>query len=206
MFSLTALATAIILVVAARAVVDLHPEAYRQIGVVLPSGHSALVVVTVVTLAALAWPRWSRGRVGAAVALILAVGWVMTKSGHTAGDVLVGLALGCVSVLVAGAVARIRRPRKVSPSRCNQVRPTLAKEQRPNCPGRPHFLGRSASNLDAVAAGNCEARLRPVVVAHPISVAGILRTSARPRQMILGLDSSDDPLHGHQEDRFCHGY
>jgi membrane-associated phospholipid phosphatase len=115
-FSLTALATAIILVVAARAVVDLHPEAYRQIGVVLPSGHSALVVVTVVTLAALAWPRWSRGRVGAAVALILAVGWVMTKSGHTAGDVLVGLALGCVSVLVAGAVARIRRPRKVSPA------------------------------------------------------------------------------------------
>jgi len=113
-FSLTALATAIILVVAARAAVDLHPVAFDRIGVVLPSGHSALVVAAVTTLAAMVWPRWSRGRVGAAVALILAVGWVMTKSGHTVGDVLVGLALGGVSVLVAGAVARIRRPRKIS--------------------------------------------------------------------------------------------
>ena len=26
-----------------------------------------------------------------------------------------------------------------------------------------------------------------------------------PKQIILDLDATDDPLHGHQEDRFFHG-
>lgn len=29
---------------------------------------------------------------------------------------------------------------------------------------------------------------------------------APPRQIVLDLDATDDPLHGHQEDRFFHGY
>ncbi|MGL4968201.1 MAG: phosphatase PAP2 family protein [Inquilinus sp.] len=115
-FSLVALATAVVAVQAARAAVDWHPEEFGQIGVVLPSGHSALVVVAVTTLAALVWPRWSQARVTAAMALILAVGWVMTVAGHTVGDVLVGLALGGVSVLIAGAAARFRWPRRVLPA------------------------------------------------------------------------------------------
>ncbi|MBW8728809.1 MAG: phosphatase PAP2 family protein [Inquilinus limosus] len=115
-FSLAAPASAIALVQAARAVVDWHPEGFGQVGVVLPSGHSALVVVMVTTLAALVWPRWSRARIAAAAALILAVGGIMTQAGHTVGDVLVGLALGGVSVFVAGTVARLRRPRRVSPA------------------------------------------------------------------------------------------
>lgn len=115
-FSLAALAMAVVSVLAARAAVDWHPEGFGQVGVVLPSGHSALVVVAVTTLAALVWPRWSRLRVAAALALILAVGAVMTVGGHTVGDVVVGLALGGVSVAVAGTIARFRRPRPVSPA------------------------------------------------------------------------------------------
>lgn len=115
-FSLAALATAIVAVQAARAAVDWHPDGFGQVGVVLPSGHSALVVVAVTTLAALVRPRWSRGRIAVAAALILAVGGVMTLGGHTVGDVVVGLALGGVSVFVAGTVARLRRPRRVSPA------------------------------------------------------------------------------------------
>lgn len=111
-FSLAALAVAVVAVVAARAVVDWHPDGFGRVGVVLPSGHSALVVVAVTTVAALAWPRWSRRRIAAAAALILAVGGVMAVSGHTVGDVLVGLALGGVSVLIAGTAARLRWPRR----------------------------------------------------------------------------------------------
>src|ERR1700760_3355412 len=34
-----------------------------------------------------------------------------------------------------------------------------------------------------------------------------LETHARaPRQIVLDLDATDDPLHGHQEERFFHGY
>ncbi|WP_225770870.1 phosphatase PAP2 family protein [Inquilinus sp. Marseille-Q2685] len=115
-FSLAALAMAVAAVAAARAVVDWHPDGFGRIGVVLPSGHSALVVVAVTTVAALAWPRWSRRRIAAAAALILAVGGVMAVSGHTVGDVLVGLALGGVSVLAAGGVARFRWPRRTAPA------------------------------------------------------------------------------------------
>lgn len=115
-FSLAALAIALALVLAARAAVDWHPEGFGRVGLVLPSGHSALVVVAVTTLAALVWPRWSRGRIAAAAALILAVAGVMTLSGHTVGDVLVGLALGGVSVFAAGAAARFRRPRRAAPA------------------------------------------------------------------------------------------
>jgi membrane-associated phospholipid phosphatase len=114
-FSLAAPALAIAGVLAARATVDRHPERFGQIGVVLPSGHSALVVVAVTTLAALAWRRWSRGRAVAAAALILAVGGIMTLGGHTVGDVLIGLALGGLAVLAAGAAARFRRPRRQAP-------------------------------------------------------------------------------------------
>ncbi|MFE0755587.1 phosphatase PAP2 family protein [Inquilinus sp. NPDC058860] len=115
-FSLAALAMAVAAVAAARAVVDWHPDGFGRVGVVLPSGHSALVVVAVTTVAALAWPRWSRRRIAAAAALILAVAAVMASSGHTVGDVLVGLALGGVSVLAAGGAARFRRPRRTAPA------------------------------------------------------------------------------------------
>ena len=82
--SLTALAVAIALVQAARAVVEWHPEQFGEIGLVLPSGHSALVVVAVTTVATLVWPRWSPGRIAAAAVLILAVAGVMTTlGGHT---------------------------------------------------------------------------------------------------------------------------
>ena len=37
------------------------------------------------------------------------------------------------------------------------------------------------------------------------SVPGGTR-QARPEQIILDLDATDDPLHGHQEGRFFHGY
>jgi membrane-associated phospholipid phosphatase len=113
-FSLAALATAVVAVQAARAAVGWHPEGFGQVGVVLPSGHSALVVVAVTTLGTMVWRRWSRARIAVAAALIVAVGAVMTVGGHTVGDVVVGLALGGLSVLVAGAVARIRRPRRVA--------------------------------------------------------------------------------------------
>ncbi|WP_026868608.1 phosphatase PAP2 family protein [Inquilinus limosus] len=117
LFSLTALALAVAAVQAARALVDWHPDGFGQVGVVLPSGHSALVVVAVTTLAALAWPRWSPWRVAAAAALILAVGAVMVVGGHTVGDVLVGLALGGASVFVAGVMARLRwHRRRASPA------------------------------------------------------------------------------------------
>ena len=116
-FSLTALAVAIALVQAARAVVEWHPERFGDIGLVLPSGHSALVVVTVTTMATLVWPRWSRRRLAAAAALILAVaGVMMTLGGHTVGDVLVGLALGGIAILVAGVAARFRRSRRAAPA------------------------------------------------------------------------------------------
>ena len=117
MFSLTALAIAIALVQAARAVVEWHPEQFGEIGLVLPGGHSALVVVAVTTVTALVWARWSRRRVAAAAALILAVAGVMTTlGGHTVGDVLVGLALGGIAILVAGGAARFRRSRRVVPA------------------------------------------------------------------------------------------
>ena len=125
-FSLTALAVAIILVMASRSVVDWHPERFGHVGVVLPSGHSALVVVAVTTMAALVWRRWSRARIVAAAALILSVGWVMTKRGHTVGDVLVGLALGGAAVLVAGVAAQFRRAR-----RCRCARGSVERSRRP---------------------------------------------------------------------------
>ena len=33
-----------------------------------------------------------------------------------------------------------------------------------------------------------------------------MRMSVRPAQIILDLDATDDPIHGHQEGRFFHGY
>jgi hypothetical protein len=30
--------------------------------------------------------------------------------------------------------------------------------------------------------------------------------AAPPQQIVLDLDATDDPLHGHQEERFFHGY
>ena len=30
--------------------------------------------------------------------------------------------------------------------------------------------------------------------------------ASRPREIILDLDATDDPIHGHQEGRFFHGY
>jgi Transposase DDE domain group 1 len=32
------------------------------------------------------------------------------------------------------------------------------------------------------------------------------RTRSRPKEIVLDLDATDDPLHGHQEGRFFHGY
>ncbi|MDR6292032.1 membrane-associated phospholipid phosphatase [Inquilinus ginsengisoli] len=109
-FSLAALALAVAGVGAARMVVDWHPDGFGQVGLVLPSGHSALAVVAVGTLALLAGPGRPRLRIAAAVATVLAVAWVMTLGGHTLGDVVVGLGLGGLSVLVAGLVSGLFRP------------------------------------------------------------------------------------------------
>ena len=38
------------------------------------------------------------------------------------------------------------------------------------------------------------------------SICSWRRTSGRREQIILDLDATDDPLHGHQEGRFFHGY
>ena len=38
------------------------------------------------------------------------------------------------------------------------------------------------------------------------STSSSRRTRRRPKQIILDLDATDDPLHGHQEGRFFHGY
>ena len=109
-FSLVALALAVAGVGAARLVVDWHPEGFGQVGLVLPSGHSALAVVAVSTLALLAGPGRPRWRIAAAAATILAVAWVMMLGGHTLGDVVVGIGLGGLSVLAAGLVAGLFRP------------------------------------------------------------------------------------------------
>ena len=39
-----------------------------------------------------------------------------------------------------------------------------------------------------------------------MSISSWRRTGAPPAQIILDLDATDDPLHGHQEGRFFHGY
>jgi hypothetical protein len=39
-----------------------------------------------------------------------------------------------------------------------------------------------------------------------LSICSCRRTNTRPKQIILDLDATDDPLHGHQEGRFFHGY
>jgi Transposase DDE domain group 1 len=33
-----------------------------------------------------------------------------------------------------------------------------------------------------------------------------MRNPQPPEEIVLGLDATDDPLHGHQEGRFFHGY
>ena len=38
------------------------------------------------------------------------------------------------------------------------------------------------------------------------SICSSRRTDGRPKQIILDLDATDDPLHGQQEGRFFHGY
>jgi len=39
-----------------------------------------------------------------------------------------------------------------------------------------------------------------------LSVSFLEAHSQTPQQITLDLDATDDPLHGHQEGRFFHGY
>jgi membrane-associated phospholipid phosphatase len=114
-FSLAAVSFAVATVGAARIVVERYPDQAARLGVVLPSGHSALVVVLVTTLAALVGQGRPRLRAVVAAFTILAVVCVMLRGGHTPGDVTVGLGLGVLSVLVAGILARWRRAPALSP-------------------------------------------------------------------------------------------
>ena len=56
-------------------------------------------------------------------------------------------------------------------------------------PGRYHRIGHEAAAVEALFADL-------FLDAH----------RSPPRQIILGLDATDVPLHGHQEGRFFHGY
>jgi membrane-associated phospholipid phosphatase len=114
-FSLAAVSFAVAAVGAARIVVERYPDQAARLGVVLPSGHSALVVVLVTTLAAMVGRDRPRLRAIVAGLTILAVACVMVRGGHTPGDVAVGLGLGGLSVLVAYLLARWRRTPALSP-------------------------------------------------------------------------------------------
>lgn len=114
LFSLSALAIAVAAVLAARAVVDLRPDAFEAADIVQPSGHSALTMVLVATMMVL--NGWVEARprryLGYAFALVVAltIPTLMVHRGHhTVGDVLVGGTLGIASVLLAELVARRAR-------------------------------------------------------------------------------------------------
>lgn len=111
LFCVVAPLLAALTVTTARAVVDWHPAGFGRVDVVLPSGHSALGVVAVTTLALLARADGVRLwlRLSAAAVTILAVAAVMVLAGHTVGDVVVGVALGGLSVLGAGLVSGLAR-------------------------------------------------------------------------------------------------
>lgn len=111
LFSLSALAAAVVAVLAARAVVDLRPEAFEAADIVQPSGHSALTMVLIATMMALNGRVETRARryVGYALAFAVAltIPTLMVHRGHhTVGDVLVGGTLGIAAVLMAELVAR----------------------------------------------------------------------------------------------------
>ena len=72
-----------------------------------------------------------------------------------------------------------------------------------------------AGQVDAEPAGAEPAASRPAITRSPTtgrrssgcsSTSSWRRTRRRPEQIILDLDATDDPLHGHQEGRFFHGY
>ncbi len=56
-------------------------------------------------------------------------------------------------------------------------------------PGRYHKIGHDAASIEALF-------VALFVEAH----------TAPPQRLVLDLDATDDPLHGHQEGRFFHGY
>lgn len=110
LFSLVSLAAAALLVSAARVLVDLRPDVFERFGVLLPSGHSALVVVVVASLAALVRQGRPLLRLSLACGTVLAVAGVMAAwTAHTVGDVVVGMALGVAAVHASRIVARRRR-------------------------------------------------------------------------------------------------
>ena len=62
-------------------------------------------------------------------------------------------------------------------------------EHAPVGPSRDHKIGHDGAAIERLF-------VDLFLVAH----------QAPPRQIVLDLDATDDPLHGHQEGRFCHGY
>src|SRR6516162_8770646 len=93
-----------------------------------------------------------------------------------------------------------------------KVDPTGADRLRPRDRGKA-LAGKSTLNRleltppDATAASRYQK-----IVAHPEAIERLfvelfLRAHRQPpAQIILDLDATDDPLHGHQEGRFFHGY
>jgi hypothetical protein len=76
--------------------------------------------------------------------------------------------------------------------------------------------GRLSLTADTIAAGGPTAPSSPMplapkeVISHnPMAIRTLLVdlfVERAPRQIILDLDATDDPLHGEQEGRFFHGY
>jgi hypothetical protein len=68
------------------------------------------------------------------------------------------------------------------------------------------------STLNRLELGGEESTLYHKVGHDPLAIEAALvdlfidAQTRPPRQIILDLDATDDPLHGHQEDRFFHGY
>jgi hypothetical protein len=70
----------------------------------------------------------------------------------------------------------------------------------------------SASTLNRLELGNNKStRCHKISADHPAIQDNLLRMGVRcvpkhSKEVVIDLDASDDPLHGHQEGRFFHGY
>ena len=78
------------------------------------------------------------------------------------------------------------------------------------CPrdrGKPLASSSTLNRLELTPAGaNAKARYKKIV-ASPAGMDCFLQAHAQPPEEIwLDLDATDDPIHGHQEGRFFHGY
>ena len=93
-----------------------------------------------------------------------------------------------------------------------KVDPTGADRLRPRDRGKA-LAGKSTLNrLELTPPDATAASRNQKIVAHPEAIERLfvelfLRAHRQvPTQIVLDLDATDDPLHGHQEGRFFHGY